>query len=117
MKQLVHNISICSICGGILVTVGAMSGMLAKRVSWMERDTSSAHNYKALKNFFNCESTYRVSRYYRFMQKCSPCLNFLPLILPANAKPIFDDKLNSSNIASFLLLYLVDVNTLLSTPR
>ena len=50
------SLFIYSICGGILVTVGAMSGMLAKRVSWMERDTSSAHNYKALKNFFNCES-------------------------------------------------------------
>ena len=52
-----HPTAFYGICGGILVTVGAMSGMLAKRVSWMERDTSSAHNYKALKNFFNCKQT------------------------------------------------------------
>ena len=57
------SLFIYSICGGILVTVGAMSGMLAKRVSWMERDTSSAHNYKALKNFFNCESINKFSRF------------------------------------------------------
>jgi hypothetical protein len=48
-----HSTAFFTTCGGILIMVGGTFGVFAHRFTRLERDSSSARSYQALKNFFS----------------------------------------------------------------